>query len=155
MEYTFEIQPKFAKEQNHNLTLEKTNRENYQCATYNYASQRLKDKYFKSWCKTRNCINIGFLTEKIVRITLEYFKINNLIIEKNLFNFFGLIESKFIGFGLNYKKWKKCLKKIISNFYLLTLGDEVYLNRVIYLKHLKITVSDLQVLCMFSNELLR
>ena len=58
---------------NHNLTLEKTNRENHQCANYNYASQNLKDKYFESWCKKRNCMVIGFLTEKFVKKTLEYF----------------------------------------------------------------------------------
>ena len=139
-------------DQNHSLTLEKTNRENHQCATYNYASQNLRDNYFENWCKTRNCINVGFLTEKIVRKTLKYFKIDNPIIEKNLFNFFGLTESKFICFGLNYNKWKNCFKKIITNFDIFTLGNEVYLHRVIYLKNLRLTESDLQVFCMFLNK---
>ena len=35
-------------DQNHSLTLEKTNRENHQCATYNYASQNLIDNYFEN-----------------------------------------------------------------------------------------------------------
>ena len=48
--------------------------------------------------------------------TLQYFKINNPIIEKNLFNFFGLLESKFICFGLNYKKWIRCKYKTILTF---------------------------------------
>ena len=95
---------------------------------------------------------IGFLTEKFVKKSLEYFKINNPIIEKNLINFFGLLESKFICFLLNYKKWKKCFKKSISNFNIMTLVDEVYLNRVIYLKKLRLTESDLQVFCMILND---
>ena len=138
-------------DKNHKLSFEQTNRKNHQCATYNYASKKLHDIYFESWCKIRNIGKVGFLTELMVKQTLQYFKINNPIIEKNLFNFFGLLESKFICFGLNYKKWKNCLKKIISNFNILSVGDEVYLNRVLYLKYLRITESDLQVYCMFNR----
>ena len=71
---------------------------------------------------------------------------------RNLINFFGLLESKFICFALNYNKWKNCFKKIITNFDIFTLGNEVYLHRVIYLKNLRLTESDLQVFCMFLNE---
>ena len=141
-------------DQNHSLSLEKTNREKHQCATYNYASKKLDDKYFDSWCKARNCGKIGFLTAIIVKKTLEYYKINNPIIEENLINFLGLIESKFVSFGLNYYKWKICFRKSNLNFNILTLGDEVYLNRVIYLKQMKITESDFEVLCLFLNKYL-
>ncbi len=140
------------KDQNHKLSLEKTNRENHQCATYNYASQKLHDKYFHSWCMARNCSNVGFLTEKIVKKTLQYFKIDNPIIEKNLFNFLGFYESRFIAFGLNYKKWKLCFKKSISKFNLYTIGDEVYLYRVLYLKYTTLTENDFQVFCMLLNN---
>ena len=47
---------------------------------------------------------------------------------------------------------KKGFKKSISNFNIMTLGDEVYLNRVIYLKKLRLTESDLQVFCMILND---
>jgi len=139
------------KDKNHKLRFEQTNRNNHQCATYNYASKKLHDIHFESWCKIRNIGKVGFLTELMVKQTLEYFKINNPIIEKNLFNFFGLLESKFICFGLNYKKWKNCFKNIISNFNILSVGDEVYLDRVLYLKYMKITEPDLQVYCMFNR----
>ena len=47
---------------------------------------------------------------------------------------------------------KNCFKKITTNFHILTLGNEVYLHRVIYLKNLRLTESDFQVFCMFLNE---
>jgi hypothetical protein len=76
-------------DQNHYLSLEKTNREKHQCTTYNYARKH-------TWCKARTCSNKGFLAEKIVKKTLEYFKINNPIIEKNLINFLSLRVNLFL-----------------------------------------------------------
>jgi hypothetical protein len=124
------------KEVNHNWSLRKIYRTNHQCATYNYASHGLNDKYFRCWCESRNCMNQGFLTKNIVKQTLEYFKISNEKISSKL-------ESKFFCFGLKYKKWKNCFKISICNFNIFTFGDEVYLNRVIYLKYLTITESNL------------
>jgi len=140
------------KEGNHHLSFIKANRKNHQCATYNYASQDLNDIYFESWCRSRNRMMQGFLTKEIVGQTLKYFKISNEIIEKNLINFCSLLENKFICFGLKYKKWKNCFKKSIYNFNILNLEDEVFLSRVLYLKYMKITESDLQVLCYYLNR---
>jgi hypothetical protein len=56
------------KEVNHNLSFRKINRTNHQCATYNYASHGLYDKYFRCWCESRNCMNQGFLTKNIVKL---------------------------------------------------------------------------------------